>query len=461
MRNQLKQAEWDLKKGRISLDERLPPITSLALQTRRGKKAYPRGYEVVYRGISPQSVEENVIPSFDDRSIFTFTTPEPAAYYQSVEKNNYHNKYDFDSPVFIEKLSDMTRGGTMGFIYPKNIDIKDIDMKGHNFGFVNKVMGDKYPTTDDVAFAISNGELPTTILRNIDDGSFGDEIIYNNVPGQYLKSMFGSDLKFDLNDPKPFAKGGEVQSDTIDPVDMYNKTRYQVNGIPINHKPLSGTDPIGEAVMWGIGGGIASSLIKRSFPRYGGLFAGAMFGDDGKKDNMLIVPKDPSKSNIPVAKNVLNQEVKDYYATDVIPRDVIHADNQSFITDENFVYDILPNEHFNPGVAGYYDRLNDRIAINNSYATDKNTLDNVMSHEVDHIYNNQYPLDKQHDKILNSAYTVQDDNISRAARSARKPSEKRATNKNLRHSLYTELKEQLGHKPTVKELDEFIDSIPD
>ena len=258
-----------------------------------------------------------------------------------------------------------------------------------------------------------------------------------------------------------FKDGGEVQPDTIDPVDMYNKTRYQLNDIPINDKPLSGTDPIGEAVMWGIGGGIASSLIKRGFPRYGGLFAGAMFGDDGKKDNMLVVPKDPSKSNIPVAKNVLNQEVKDYYATDVIPRDVIHTDNQSFITDENFVYNILPNEHFNPGVAGYYDRLNDRIAINNSYATDKNTLDNVMSHEVDHIYNNQYPLDKQHNKILNSAYTVQDDNISRAARSARKSSEKRATNKNLRHSLYTELKEQLGHKPTVKELDEFIDSIPD
>ena len=213
IQNQLKQAEWDLKQGRISLDERLPPITSLALQTHRGKKAYPNGYDILYRGKSPAKEVKNEVRSLLPNAVFSFDSPDAAAYYQVLKDNNY---ISFDSnvgrysPTFVEKLNDVVKGGTYAFIYPKNINKNIFDV---NRAFWNELptnITGGYDVTDDIAHDIQMGLLPTTQLNNIVDGAIGNVIIYNNKPGQYLKSAFGSNLKFDLNDPKPFAEGGEV-----------------------------------------------------------------------------------------------------------------------------------------------------------------------------------------------------------------------------------------------------------
>ena len=63
--------------------------------------------------------------------------------------------------------------------------------------------------------------------------------------------------------------------------------------------------------------------------------------------------------------------------------------------------------------------------------------------------------------FLNRAYTVEPDLDTPAARAARKPSEKRATNVNIRHKLQTDLRNTLGHNPTKAEMDKFIDSLSD
>ena len=67
-----------------------------------------------------------------------------------------------------------------------------------------------------------------------------------------------------------YDEGGEVE---LDPLEVLERSRPKINGIPINDKPLSGTDPLGElylnlvsgnavrkAVMNGING-----IVRKSF----------------------------------------------------------------------------------------------------------------------------------------------------------------------------------------------------
>lgn len=328
---------------------------------------------------------------------------------------------------------------------------------------------------EDIYSVTGNQRWNTEIMPTLDKAM--SQYGYKNVDGKYIKGnkivgdIHPGNIGYDSNGNiklidvhiDGFAEGGQVEPNKYSeiPVTGFDATTGKFTyGYNPSAGYMSGTDPVAEAMMWGIGGGAASAALRKIFPTYGAMAGWLAFGDNGK-ENMLVIPNGPTKKRGPIADNLINKEVKDYYANDVIPRDVIHTNNQSFITDGNFMYDILPEEEFNPGVAGYYNKLNDKIAINNRYAGDKKALDDVMAHEVDHLYNNQYPLDKRHNNILNRAYTVQDDDISRAARAARKESEKRATNKNVRYGLYTELKERLGRTPSIKEVDEYIDSIPD
>lgn len=259
---------------------------------------------------------------------------------------------------------------------------------------------------------------------------------------------------------KGYANGGEVEPD---PLEVLERSRPRVAGIPINDRPLSGTDPIGEAVMWGLGGGAASAALRSMFPTYGATAGWLAFGDNNK-DNMLVVPNNPVKNTTPIETGLLNKEVRQYYADDVLPRDILtsEADKLRFLnTDKNFEYDLYPSGYFNGNVAGHYDLYADKIRLNGGYAANKDLLDNVMAHEVNHRYNREFPLDKEHNRILNRAYTVEPDLDTPAARAARKPSEKRATNVNIRHRLQTDLRNTLGHNPTKAEMDKFIDSLSD
>lgn len=261
--------------------------------------------------------------------------------------------------------------------------------------------------------------------------------------------------------PNKYAEGTDQVEP--DPLDVLEASRPKVAGIPINDKPLSGTDPIGEAMMWGLGGGAASAALRSLFPTYGATAAWLAFGGDNK-DNMLVIPNNPTKNTTPIKTGLLNKEVRQYYTDDVLPRDVLtsETDKLKFLnTDKNFEYDLYPQGYFANGVVGHYDRMNDVIRLNGGYVTDKDLLDNVMSHEVNHRYNREFPLDKEHTRILNRAYTVEPKLNTAAARAARKESEKRATNVNIRHKLQTDLRNTLGRKPTKTEMDKFIDSLPD
>ena len=285
---------------------------------------------------------------------------------------------------------------------------------------------------------------------------------FRNRLNQYKKAREENPgLKYwEWKDIPKYDEGGEVEPD---PLEVLERSRPRVAGIPINDRPLSGTDPIGEAMMWGLGGGAASAALRSMFPTYGATAGWLAFGDNNK-DNMLVVPNNPTRNTTPIETGLLNKEVRQYYADDVLPRDILtsEADKLKFLnTDKNFEYDLYPQAYFSNGVAGHYDRLDDKIRLNGGYTSNKDLLDNVMAHEVNHRYNREFPLDKEHNRILNRAYTVQSDLDTRTARAARKPSEKRATNVNIRHRLQTDLRNTLGHNPTKAEMDKFIDSLSD
>jgi hypothetical protein len=68
---------------------------------------------------------------------------------------------------------------------------------------MKNVLGD-VTTTDDVAEYIPSTDLNKITLRNIIDGGIGDVTIVNNKPGNYLKSAIGNNGMFDLNNPNVY-----------------------------------------------------------------------------------------------------------------------------------------------------------------------------------------------------------------------------------------------------------------
>ena len=306
-------------------------------------------------------------------------------------------------------------------------------------------------------FVGNPGNYPVNIIDEISPDIWQ---IYNSGTRAHVGESFKGLSR------KSYAEGGQVEPHkhserpVIDFDPETGKTTYGYNP---GAGYLSGTDPIGEAMMWGLGGGAASAALRSMFPTYGATAGWLAFGDNNK-DNMLVIPNNPVKNTTPIETGLLNKEVRQYYADDVLPRDILtsEADKLRFLnTDKNFEYDLYPSDYFKENVAGHYDPYADKIRLNGGYAANKDLLDNVMSHEVNHRYNREFPLDKEHNRILNRAYTVEPDLDTPAARAARKLSEKRATNVNIRHKLQTDLRDTLGHNPTKAEMDKFIDSLSD
>ena len=297
--------------------------------------------------------------------------------------------------------------------------------------------------------------------------SIFSEVVQNLFPSEESERIEDLRVKMDKQnkwltgqeDIPMYDEGGEVEPD---PLEVLERSKPKIAGIPINDKPLSGTDPIGEAMMWGLGGGAASVALRSLFPTYGATAGWLAFGDNNK-ENVLIVPNNVNKSKLPVAKDLVNYDVKEFFENDVVPRDVIYPieSKQSFLNDANFMYDIYPESHFEQNVAGYYDNINKKVVVNNLYAGDQKSINRIGTHEFGHKYNDQFELDDPHKRILNNAYTVEENKIGRTARGARRTNEKRETNKNIRYDMYVELQEKLGRSPSPSEVDDFIDSLSD
>jgi len=189
------------------------PEQFIQFQSSHFKKAFPQGFENVYRGVN----KKNAFADFSkgrkisgDRGIFT-SNPELAWDYA-----NFHA----GTPVNLNPFVNDNVQGLYNLIYPKGKtlvhdanqatwkDVNIFDNITSNDDIEIQKLKDYFRnanlekiTTNDIARYIPESDLNSIVLKNINDGGLGDITVVNNRPGNYLKSLVGNVGFFDMTNP--------------------------------------------------------------------------------------------------------------------------------------------------------------------------------------------------------------------------------------------------------------------
>jgi len=181
------------------------------------KKAYPDGVGITYRGNMGKFFPQN------RGSIFTGDRTGAIHYGEDNILKNILSREQGIHELYYPKsnntlLVDLTNHGQRDW---KNLPIvDDLGRKipenewVNEYGEIISNVGRNRRTTDDIARYLEDGEIDYATLRNLFDGThFEEEIIYNQQPGRFLKSMVGNDGSFNLDIIDPYRKeGGESKS---------------------------------------------------------------------------------------------------------------------------------------------------------------------------------------------------------------------------------------------------------
>ena len=93
----------------------------------------------------------------------------------------------------------------------KNWDESNVQFNG----LVEYMNSGNFPqgfATDDLASYLEKAGLDNVSVKNIYDMEFGDVLINNQVPGNYLKSLDGNNGMFDMSNPSIYKQGGGEQA---------------------------------------------------------------------------------------------------------------------------------------------------------------------------------------------------------------------------------------------------------
>ena len=224
------------------------PLQFIQEQSSYFKKAFPEGYERVFRGVNKRNAFADFSKGLGfsgDRGIFA-SNPELAL--------KYALHHSGSEPQLLNPFVNDNVQGVYELIYPKGKQIihdaqggdwKNIDifnnttsndafelerLNNHfrniqNTGLIRKgVKGDIVMpgqiTTNDLASFIPETDLNSMLLKNITDGGFGDVSIINSRPGNYLKSRIGNTGFFKMDSPHIYKNlGGESNYELGDEVD--------------------------------------------------------------------------------------------------------------------------------------------------------------------------------------------------------------------------------------------------
>jgi hypothetical protein len=177
------------------------------------KNSFPEGFNRTYRGANNNSTFRGNLAKSNN--------PKVGAVFAG-NKNSAVPKYgSFDRVIGPEELG-MSHQGTPGYMElaykPTSNNVK-FSAKISNWDNINRDLlpsehrnmktvtqaAEKNPsivTTDDVARYIQDKDLDYAQINNIMDGTFfGEEIIYNHKPNNYLKSLWYNNGMFDMTNP--------------------------------------------------------------------------------------------------------------------------------------------------------------------------------------------------------------------------------------------------------------------
>ena len=177
------------------------------------KKAFPDGFNITYRGANNNATFRGNL-AFSDN-------PNLGAVYTG-NKNSAVPKYgSFDRVIRPDELGKSHQGtpGYMQLAYKPssssvgftakmsnwdNIDRSLLPIEHRNMKAITQVSRENpsIVTTDDIATYIQDKDLDYAKIENINDGTFfGEEIIYNHKPNNYLKSLWHNVGFFDMTNP--------------------------------------------------------------------------------------------------------------------------------------------------------------------------------------------------------------------------------------------------------------------
>lgn len=182
------------------------------------------------------------------------------------------------------------------------------------------------------------------------------------------------------------AEGGQVEPD---PLEVLERSRPKVAGIPINDEPLDTYGPFEELGMATLLGGLGGAALRGLFKNYGKMTAAIAFGDYGN-ENALVVKK-PLRKGDPTVKPIstgnISEGTRDFYREYVMPLSdhLTEQEKLDFINNNvNFMYNVYPESRFDEGVLGFRNKYTGEIALNEKILDDPIIFGRTMAHESDH-----------------------------------------------------------------------------
>jgi len=210
-------------------------------QSENFKKAFPQGYDKVFRGDRTHyEAIRGKGEEFYGKPIFTTTDKKLAEgfAYKEHTTSPYYNpkietieqklqrmygpdmtveKFRIEHPEVAGRILETNDGGLYELAIPKTKNELSFNASNRlhhslsNPEVYNKLIKEgiiphKRPElgifdSDDIGKFIEKKGLDRATIKNVDEGVIGDVIIHNQRPGQYVKSLRGNNGMFDMNNP--------------------------------------------------------------------------------------------------------------------------------------------------------------------------------------------------------------------------------------------------------------------
>jgi hypothetical protein len=236
---------FTIENGKVVwLDGKFPGTKEqfVQLQSSHARKAFPNGFDIVYRGDDVKTPGLIKKPERGFKSVFFANKDLAKRYGTGIDRLTFKPaegiSYD---PRFITSNSKPNKGGVYEVAIPKDVKTIHLDAQGRHWNelqdetlynkimevnenvmdkrdkshklskfdkLINSIFGKKTMveephifSTDDIGKLMDNSDYQRAIITNVHDGGPGTVTLNKHVPGYYAKSLRGNVGFFDMTNP--------------------------------------------------------------------------------------------------------------------------------------------------------------------------------------------------------------------------------------------------------------------